>query len=114
MAATIISVREVRQLASALFLRMEKAGVDQIAIDQPNYWKVFPDDLFRATSPHPVVASVDDDLKDLRRDDAARSTDSWWHSLAHLSGLITAMAAVDIGAAVELPAKVSGTERIIS
>ena len=95
-----ISVQEVRALASTIFDRMSAAGIETVEIERPNYWSVFPTEVFSIEKPQLVLSDVKDDLADLRSEagdtDSLASLGSPWHALHHLAGICSALAAVTV------------------
>ena len=95
-----ISLQELKELTAALFSRMEKAGLGEVRVKQPTYWKVFPSDIFASSQPLPMIADLVDDLADLRAEireaDSTTSVGIFWHALGHLSGVLSVLAAIEI------------------
>jgi hypothetical protein len=93
----VISVEEVRSLATTIFDKLAEAGIGTVMIDQTAYWSVFPAEAFSPEEPNLVLSDVADDLADLRAEtekpDSPLSLGLPWHALHHLAGICSAMAA---------------------
>ena len=105
MEAERISIREISRLARGVFEALERAGIDEVAVNRDQYWCVFPSDLFAVGAPELTLGSVTDDLKDLKSEvddpESPLKIASPWHALHHLHGVIAYLAAKAI--AYELP-----------
>jgi hypothetical protein len=93
-----IRVSEIRKMMNAALDALEAEGVEEIRLnlDKDEYWSIYHEDAFDFTKPpEPVVGTLQDDIRDLRRDIEslvnAEGT-SAWHMFHHLRGIVLMLA----------------------
>jgi hypothetical protein len=97
MAAEFVDIKEVERIAIRLFELLEARGVTQIRVEDPQYWKVFPEAREPIERPSPVMGDAMDDLDDLRAEAAGPAENMIvWHAFNHLAGLMNLIARADM------------------
>lgn len=95
-----ISIEDVRSLFIGVFDRISASGIHSVEIERATYWSVFPADIFAIEKPGPVLSDVVDDLSDLRSEiadpESPAAVGTPWHSLHHLAGLCSVLAAATL------------------
>lgn len=113
MMANTIAVSEIRQWMNTICDAFEARGLSAIPLDQECYWEVFFDEAYEFPDPpEAVVASLSDDINDLRKEmQAFRSEDIGMiigHACQHLQGIVKYMAFMSSGLVANASEKIQG------
>ncbi len=91
-----IRVSEIRGMLNAALSALEAEGVEEIGLEEDEYWSVYHDDAFDFSKPpEPVVGTLQDDIGDLRRDMDSIANEEGaavWHMFHHLRGIVLLLA----------------------
>ncbi|MFB9253654.1 hypothetical protein ACFFWE_35965 [Sphaerisporangium melleum] len=101
MSDMVLDMADLRRLCTLLLDAMEQRHGPRIDLDVDYYWDISPQAAFDMSSdPAQYVGcgQVSDDLAELRNalDRSQNDELILWHGLTHLSGLIRALATIDL------------------